>query len=211
MPAKSPSARPVSNAKAPEAYHHVDLRVALIAAAREALETTPPDGVTLKSLAARLGVSQPAPYRHFENREALLAAVATDGFERFGAALAAAKAAGPPELAFERACLAYLAFGRSNMGVYRQMFSSRMAQEHRDPVLDAASKASFDFLLEQVAGIAPPERLPLLALWVWSTLHGLVMLESEKLATGPIENGPTPAEVVHEMLATLASKSSTSP
>ena len=161
MPAKpSPAPPPAANAKAPEAYHHGDLRAALVAAAREALETAPPDGITLKSLAARLGVSQPAPYRHFESREALLAAVAADGFQRFGAALAAAADAGAPESAFERACLAYLAFGRSNMGVYRQMFSSRMAREQRDPVLDAASKASFDFLLEAVARIAQPERAP---------------------------------------------------
>ncbi|MBV9511686.1 MAG: helix-turn-helix transcriptional regulator, partial [Caulobacteraceae bacterium] len=69
--------------KAVDAYHHGDLRSALIAAAREALETAAPETVSLKALAARLGVSQPAPYRHFESREALLAAVAADGFERF--------------------------------------------------------------------------------------------------------------------------------
>jgi len=208
MLVKPPSAPTPSNAKAPAAYHHGDLRAALVAAARETLETTPPEGVTLKSLAARLGVSQPAPYRHFKNREAVLAAVAADGFERFGAALVAARAAGPPESAFERACLAYLAFGRSNMGVYRQMFSSRMAQEERNPELDAASQASFDFLLKEVARIAPAGRVPLLALWVWSTLHGLVMLEAEGLATGPVEDGPTPADIVHEMLTTLASTAS---
>src|ERR1700743_2999787 len=98
------------NVKASDAYHHGDLRAALIAAAREALETTAPENITLKSLALRLGVSQPAPYRHFNNRDALLAAVAADGFMRFGQALGAAAATGDPKDGFERACLAYLAF-----------------------------------------------------------------------------------------------------
>src|ERR1700745_4165250 len=77
--------------KAENAYHHGDLRAALIAAARQVLETARPEAITLKSLAHRLGVSQPAPYRHFANRDALLAAVAADGFERFRDALVAAR------------------------------------------------------------------------------------------------------------------------
>src|SRR5271156_2087735 len=83
---------PMPSVKAANVYHHGDLRAALIVAAREALEAMAADAVTLKSLAARLGVSQPAPYRHFDSREALLAAVAADGFERFRTQLIEAEA-----------------------------------------------------------------------------------------------------------------------
>ena len=184
------------------AYHHGDLRAALIAEAREVLETTAPEAVTLKSLALRLGVSQPAPYRHFESREALLAAVAADGFERFRTALSVAAASGPPEDAFERSCLAYIAFGQANMGVYRLMFASG-AVRTADQNLQRASHAAFDFLLTAVSQRAPHERAEALAIWIWSSLHGMVMLMAEGLMSGPLDHPVTPAHVVHEMAQAL--------
>ena len=63
------------------AYHHGDLRNALIAAALAAVEQDGPDAVSLRDLAQNLGVSRAAPYRHFEDRDALLAAVAARRFE----------------------------------------------------------------------------------------------------------------------------------
>ena len=131
--------------KPAKAYHHGDLREALMAAAREALETPAPETITLKSLAVRLGVSQPAPYRHFDSREALLTAVAAEGFVRFAAALTDAKS----ELAdqpFERACLAYLEFGRVNRGLYRLMFASNLLRTAGDGALTRAAAQSFEFL-----------------------------------------------------------------
>ena len=192
--------------KAADAYHHGDLRTALVAAAREALETTAPEAVSLKALAARLGVSQPAPYRHFENREALLAAVAADGFERFRAALTLAVKDAPAEERFERACLAYLAFGRANMGVYRLMFASRLLHTADDGALQQAGDAAFDFLLQSVGAFAPPERAYVLAIWIWSTLHGLVMLAAEGLASGPGDMENAPVAAVREMVRTLTAK-----
>jgi hypothetical protein len=106
LPTGSPSAPSV---KAADAYHHGDLRAALIVAAREALGTMPPEAITLKSLAARLGVSQPAPYRHFQSREALLAAVAADGFDRFRTQLAQTEANASDGEKFEACWLACLA------------------------------------------------------------------------------------------------------
>lgn len=190
--------------KAADVYHHGDLRTALVGAAREALETASPDTITLKSLAIRLGVSQPAPYRHFENRDALLAAVAADGFERFRAELIRAHETAPEAEKFERACLAYLAFGQANPGVYRLMFASRLMPTSDDAALGRAGDAAFDFLLQGVSGYVPPERIHAVAIWVWSTLHGLVMLEAEGLLSGPVEKAVPAAQVVREMVRGLA-------
>src|ERR1700727_382180 len=108
---------------------------AQIASARHVLETARPEEITLKSLALRLGVSQPAPYRHFANRDALLAAVAADGFERFRDSLVAARDETRENEAFLQSCLAYLEFARANRGVYRLMFASQLLREADDEAL----------------------------------------------------------------------------
>ena len=194
---------PTPSVKAADVYHHGDLRAALIAAAREALQTVTPDAVTLKSLAARLGVSQPAPYRHFGSREALLAAVAADGFERFRAQLVEAAAGAASGQGFEASCLAYVAFGRANMGVYRLMFASRLLPTSDDRTLKQAAGAAFDLLVESVSKYVPAERVHATAVWVWSTLHGLVMLDAEGLLSGPRETQIEPIEVIRRMVAAL--------
>jgi AcrR family transcriptional regulator len=181
------------------------LRAALIAAAREALETSAPDAISLKSLALRLGVSQPAPYRHFQNRDALLAAVAADGFVRFREALLRAQETAPPGEQFLRSCLAYLEFGRANKGVYRLMFASSLLHTAEDEPLAKASTAAFDLLVEGASRAVPPEPVHAIAVWIWSTLHGLVMLEAEGLSGGPIAERVTAADVVRQMLKTLGS------
>jgi AcrR family transcriptional regulator len=207
MPRKSAAERlQVPSPKPAAAYHHGDLRAALIQAAREALETAAPEAITLKSLALRLGVSQPAPYRHFENREALLAAVAADGFERFRAALVDAAVSGAVEEAFERSCLAYIAFGQANMGVYRLMFSSGAMRVAEDQNLARASEAAFKFLLDAVSERAPQARAEALAIWIWSSLHGMVMLMAEGLMSGPLDHQVTPADVVRQMVKALADR-----
>ena len=189
--------------KAADTYHHGDLRAALIVAAREALETMPPDAVSLKSLAARLGVSQPAPYRHFGSRDALLAAVAADGFERFHTLLTEAAAGATGGQEFEACCLAYVAFGRANMSVYRLMFASRLLQTSEDQALKLAASAAFDMLVEGVTRYVPAERVLATAIWVWSTLHGLVMLDAEGLLSGPVESHIEPIDVVRQTVAAL--------
>jgi AcrR family transcriptional regulator len=199
MTRKSPAPPTV---KTSDAYHHGDLRSALIAAAREALETMAPEQVTLKSLAMRLGVSQPAPYRHFSNREALLAAVAAEGFERFRARLLEAEAAAAPGANFEAACLAYLRFGRENKGVYRLMFASNIGAATHDDALLKAGAAAFDILLDGVRQKVDPALAPTVAIWIWSTLHGLVMLEADGMSAGPV-GGVTPEAVVRQMTRSL--------
>jgi AcrR family transcriptional regulator len=198
------SSAPSGPARKPaDAYHHGDLRAALVEAARQALETTAPEAITLKSLALRLGVSQPAPYRHFASREGLLAAVAADGFVRFGEALLTAARTAAPAARLEAAALAYLNFASANIGVYRLMFASSLLKGSQDAFLDQASQASFRFLLDALTGHVPPERVQVAAIRVWATLHGLAMLEAEGITEPPAGQPITPAQVVHDLIASL--------
>jgi WHG domain-containing protein len=136
----------------------------------------------------------------------LLAAVAADGFERFRDTLGAARTEARGSEAFLQSCLAYLEFARANRGVYRLMFASQLLREANDEALDRAAAAAFDFLLEGVAKTAPPERVRAIAVWIWSTLHGLAMLEAEGLAGGPPSADVSSADVVRQMMATLAGR-----
>jgi AcrR family transcriptional regulator len=184
-------------------YHHGDLRNALETAALELVAERGAHGFTMAEASRRANVSVAAPFKHFANRDALLAAVAADGFERFRDALVAARDEARENEAFLHSCLAYLEFARTNRGVYRLMFASQLLPEADDEALDRASSAAFDFLLEGVAKTAPPERVHAIAVWIWSTLHGLAMLEAEGLAGGPPRADVSPADVVGQMIATL--------
>lgn len=184
--------------KSVDAYHHGDLREALIAAAREALETQAPEAITLKGLATRLGVSQPAPYRHFASREALLQAVAADGFRRFSAALQSSGMTGRPDEGLAGSMLAYVRFGQANPGVYRLMFATRALHEADTP-LAQASAAAFDLLMNSVGPHAPPGRARAVAVWIWATLHGIVMLDSQGLVAGPPDEPLGVEQVVREL------------
>src|SRR5215831_21047095 len=73
-------------------YHHGDLREALVQAALREVEQGGPEAISIKALAKTLGVSQPAPYRHFADRDALLAAVTAEAFRQFAAMLREAMA-----------------------------------------------------------------------------------------------------------------------
>lgn len=204
LPKSAPGASPsAANRKAEDSYHHGDLRSALIAAAREALETTAPQDISLKSLALRVGVSQPAPYRHFQSREALLAVVAADGFDRFREALQVAGEGASETERLERTGAAYLAFARTNWGVYRLMFASSLLKTEDDETLALAANAGFQLLLQDVSHYAPADKIEQTALWVWSTLHGLAMLEAEGMV-GRLFAGPAmPAQIIKQMIETL--------
>ena len=155
------------------AYHHGALRPALIAAARALLDEGGPDAVGLREAARRVGVSPTATYRHFEDKEALLAALALDGFREFGAALAAAERAPEPLSAMGEA---YVDFALAKPGMFRLMFSPLLSARHDDEALQAAAGAAFTTLARGVgAGSdAPPgAQIPAAAITAWSLVHGL--------------------------------------
>ncbi|MEI9965744.1 MAG: TetR/AcrR family transcriptional regulator [Caulobacteraceae bacterium] len=179
-----------------KAYHHGDLRQALIRAAKAEVERAGPESVSLSALAKALGVSQPAPYRHFADREALLAAVATEGFQAFAAAIRAAEAEESARPALSRMARAYVAFGREHPGLYRLMFASVVVPNApRGGELDTAAGESFAILLQAVPPAPDAGARMRRALKIWAGLHGVVMLSELRLLVGKS------AEVTIEQLA----------
>lgn len=179
-----------AGAKPADAYHHGDLRRALLDAAMAAVEGEGAEAVSLAAIARTLGVSQAAPYRHFPDREALLASVAAEGFRMFDAALrgAAAEAAGRPVLF--RMSRAYVTFGLARPGLYRLMFDSPLLARAREgDDLKSVALGSFALLVEAV-GPGGERR----ALRIWVALHGTVMLAARSLL------GDQPAPVTLDAL-----------
>jgi AcrR family transcriptional regulator len=170
-----------------DAYHHGDLRRTLLEAARAEIIANGAQTLSLASLARRAGVAQSAPYRHFADRDELVAAVATHGFEAFTASLLAAAQAGSEAGALKRMYAAYLRFGEENVQLYRLMFASGLvAGAPEGSALLKAALASFQPLLDRVSE-ASPERARAAANAIWAQLHGFVMLKADGLLTEPSE------------------------
>ena len=164
-------------------YHHGNLREALVAAALELIAEKGPFGFNFVDAARWAGVSPAAPYRHFSDRDALMAEVARRGFERFGEALAAAWDEGRPDpmTAFERVGKAYLAFARSERAYYAAMFEAGLPVE-RYPELRQAADRALGVLRagsEALAARLPKEKRPpalMMGLHIWAMTHGIASL-----------------------------------
>jgi AcrR family transcriptional regulator len=164
-------------------YHHGNLREALIDAALDLIAQKGPAGFTFAEAARHAGVSPAAPYRHFRDRDALMADVARRGFERFEQRLAAAWDQGRPGLAaaFDRLGKAYLAFARGEPAYFSAMFESGLSlADHRE--LQEAGDRAFAVLRGAcealVAGMPAARRPPpaMMALHIWSLSHGIASL-----------------------------------
>jgi AcrR family transcriptional regulator len=164
-------------------YHHGNLKDALVAAALDLIAKKGPFGFTFAEAARWAGVSPAAPYRHFRDRDELVANVALRGFELFETALARAWNEGRPDpsRAFENVGRAYLGFARTEPAYYSAMFESgipldstpelRRASEGAFAVLRAASEK----LIERLpAGSRPPALM--MSLHIWALSHGIASL-----------------------------------
>ena len=159
-------------------YHHGNLRQALIEAGLAELEAGERGDVSLRELARRVGVSANASYRHFADKEALLVALATEGFRRFGAAQATAARSHPAE-PFRAAGRAYVDFARANPALFRLMFG-RFTSSHREPELEEAATGAYDglrgFIAQELGPRANEAALAAGAVRAWSLVHGLANL-----------------------------------
>jgi AcrR family transcriptional regulator len=167
----------------PRSYHHGNLKEVLLDAARKLIEQYGPAGFSLTEAARLAGVSPAAPYRHFRDRDALLAEVARNGFERFAAKLDMAWNNGIPTplSAFENLGRAYVAFAREEPASYAVMFEAALGPSE-DANLKAAAERAFDVLQRASAALCrtlPPDRRPplrLMSLHVWALSHGVADL-----------------------------------
>src|ERR1700744_2158404 len=166
-------------------YHHGDLRDALVQAALKEAEQGGPEAISIKAMAAKLGVSQPAPYRHFADRDALLQAVTAEAFRQFNAIMREAIDKPSKRSKLSRFAQAALEFGLRRTGIYRLMFASRtMEGSAADSELHIAAHETFALLVESFeapkVGLLREQH----ALQIWAALHGVVMLAEQGLMTG---------------------------
>lgn len=166
----------VSTSKSkPTTYHHGDLRGALIAAALAILEEGgDPAALSLREAARRAGVSAMAPYRHFVDKEALLAAVAMVGFERLGVALREADRSKIPIEALVGQGVAYVAFACANPSLFRLMFGTALAARHGE--VSTTGDSAYAVMANRVGAMNKPEKADDWAICCWATAHGIASL-----------------------------------
>ncbi len=172
---------PRKPARKPEdAYHHGNLRAALLAAAHAALAEGSYESLSMRELARAAGVSANAPYRHFESKQALLAAVAAQGFDELSARFDRVTGVDAVDR-LNRMSDVYTGFAVEHPALYRVMFGSAKRALMGDPELHRAARASFGRLVAAVIaarGSGDPESADTLreAVGMWSIVHGHAML-----------------------------------
>ena len=171
----------------PRPYHHGNLRAALLASAERTLDEGGVGELSLRELARQVGVSHAAPRRHFADKQALLDALAEDGFERLGQALRDALASAGDDfdarlLAFARA---YVHFATEHAALLELMFAGKHRPGAADSLRQAADRA-FEAPLaligegqatgQVVAG--DPERVAIVA---WAALQGIAAMANSQM------------------------------
>jgi AcrR family transcriptional regulator len=167
----------------PRGYHHGNLKEALLRAALELIAQKGPGGFTFAEAARWAGVSPAAPYRHFRDRDELLASIALRGFHQFEAALAQAWDEGRPDVFFalDRLGKAYLDFARSEPAYYSAMFEAGISLA-TNPELREAGDRAFAVLrgaAEKLCAQTPARDRPpalMVALHIWAMAHGIASL-----------------------------------
>lgn len=184
-------------------YHHGDLKAALIEAGLAELEEKGLESVSLRSIAARVGVSHTAPKNHFDGLRGLLTSIATVGFKRHACEMRHGVEDHPPgKSRLDAACNGYLRFALNNPELFRLMFSSTLCNAD-DPDLKRAAWASYEVLRGVAHGLdwdkAKAPGGPWRTEWMlWSMVHGYAML----LIEGQIqrsEDGTPPFEAAELM------------
>ena len=168
-------------------YHHGDLKNALIKAGIEILSTEGIDALSLRKVASRAGVSHSAPYAHFADKEALIAAISTEGFYQLYETLERAARAheDTPVTTLCDVAIAYVRFAQETPARFKIMFSGVLKQENEYPEFVKIVRQNFSLLSDivtrcQATGLLRPGPQEVLAVSVWSLVHGFTSLLLER-------------------------------
>jgi AcrR family transcriptional regulator len=165
------------------AYHHGDLRNALIEAGLAVLREHGAAGLNLREVARRAGVSHAAPYRHFDDKEALVAAIALEGFEKLARAIHRTDSQHAGASPIDKLLAAgemYTRFAIEHADHFRIMFTGERSPEAH-PELYNASKRGFLYLIsvvqagQQAGDIRTGDPIDI-AKMLWVTMHGIATL-----------------------------------
>ncbi|MFG2821635.1 TetR/AcrR family transcriptional regulator [Kitasatospora sp. NPDC048365] len=184
-------------------YHHGDLRAACLRAARELLEEDGSAGLSLRAVARRAGVSATAPYRHYADRDALVSAVAAEGYVELAGHLATAHPSPRTPEDLSAVAVAYVRFAIERPAMFRVMFA-----EPCDPTNEeraAATAAMREYVRAIVHGVFPDSDPEALSTAVWAFVHGLAFLYLDgKLDASTPEAVSTEVNAAVEALLTVA-------
>jgi AcrR family transcriptional regulator len=175
---------PTKPSLAKHPYHHGDLHAALLRAALLLIEEHGVKGLALSDAARLAGVSVAAPYRHFKDKEALLAEIAAEGFVMFRDALARAYKTHPKDRVkrLVEMGMAYVDFALEHRSHFKVMWEGSISKA-KYPQVRPAADASY-LLLEQAAKDllpgAPADRQQALVAAAWSVVHGYAILTLER-------------------------------
>jgi AcrR family transcriptional regulator len=145
------------------------------------LEKVGAQGLSVRGLAARAGLSRQAPYNHFPDKEALLAELVGEGFKRLTALISATPGYPTSAASLERAAEAYIGFAQRSPALFRLMFSRELVDISRFPEVAKIAAEAFGSMKRIIATLTNPARIDELALAAWCLVHGY--------ATLCIENG----------------------
>jgi AcrR family transcriptional regulator len=164
-------------------YHHGDLKNALIKAGVEILAKDGVSGLSLRKVASRAGVSHTAPYSHFVDKQALIAAISTEGFrqlyERISSVAEEYKA--KPSRQLIEVAWAYVQFAMDDRDRFKVMFSGVLEKEKEYPEFVAESQRNFQLVkmtveASQASGVLRSGPADWVALSAWGIVHGFVIL-----------------------------------
>jgi AcrR family transcriptional regulator len=186
----------------PKPYHHGDLRNALIQAGLELLAEGGAQELDLRKVARRAGVSHAAPYRHFANKQALIAAINEEGFHMLAERIRSTlnEVSDEPSEQLLGVALAYVRFAKENPWLMREMFSGITIERETFESLQTASKSVYRLYAEVIRSGQERGKIvdgdpTALAGVLWSVLHGLAMLIIENQMR-PYADGPEGTERV---------------
>lgn len=167
-------------------YHHGDLKNALIKAGVKILAKEGVSGLSLRKVAKQAGVSHAAPYSHFADKQALIAAISTEGFKQLYIQIEEIRAAykNKPKTLLVETAWSYMQFAFNEPDRFKLMFSSVLEKEKDYPDYVESSRKNFEQIVDvvkvcQSAGVLRNDSPDLITVSVWSVVHGLVMLVLE--------------------------------
>jgi len=185
-------------------YHHGNARNALLLAASELLEDCGAAALSLRSVAERAGLSRQAPYNHFTDKEAMLAALVVSGFRRLADELRSEADGKAGATALEAASDSYIAFAQRTPAVFRLMFAHELVDIAKFPDATAASADAFSALVAIVTTLCPPARVEDLSLAAWSLVHGYATLCNEAGIEAPEKRGERARQFTNIIMASAA-------
>lgn len=202
------------NAQIEKPYHHGDLHEEILCAACRLLEENNIASLSLREIAKEVGVSHTAPYRHFKDKESLLAGIAGLGFDRLTEQLTAAVTSNPgdPVKQLIEAGQKYVSMAQQRPQCTQLMFGGILPCDDTYPELRASGDSAFEGLLSiiiegQALGVFKPGDIKMMALTAWSGIHGLSMLiiggNLEEILKIPVEPCAITNAVINGMLEGL--------